>query len=159
MFEYFITLSFLKTSWLLILNGNIITGDVMMPSVPLFWHFTLKLWIVCMWHRFICSECWGLSLSPVGSGSFSLSGSADLFLGVPPVNGEQSAYQMGVQVLHTTSVTAAHVQSTAWWSWNRQIALFSPCSVSWSCLYCLETGQNQITLIVMWVELMQQSDS
>ncbi|XP_060905879.1 pre-B-cell leukemia transcription factor 2 [Labrus mixtus] len=32
-----------------------------------------------------------------GSGSFSLSGSADLFLGVPPVNGEQSAYQMGVQ--------------------------------------------------------------
>lgn len=33
-----------------------------------------------------------------GSGSFSLSGSADLFLGVPPVNGEQSAYQMGVQV-------------------------------------------------------------
>lgn len=34
----------------------------------------------------------------VGSGSFSLSGSADLFLGVPPVNGEQSAYQMGVQV-------------------------------------------------------------
>ncbi|XP_062278716.1 pre-B-cell leukemia transcription factor 2 isoform X2 [Scomber scombrus] len=33
----------------------------------------------------------------IGSGSFSLSGSADLFLGVPPVNGEQSAYQMGVQ--------------------------------------------------------------
>nr|XP_020465388.1 pre-B-cell leukemia transcription factor 2-like isoform X1 [Monopterus albus] len=32
-----------------------------------------------------------------GSGSFSLSGSADLFLGVPPVNGEQSTYQMGVQ--------------------------------------------------------------
>nr|XP_019966196.1 PREDICTED: pre-B-cell leukemia transcription factor 2-like [Paralichthys olivaceus] len=32
-----------------------------------------------------------------GSGSFSLSGSADLFLGVPPVNGEQSAYPMGVQ--------------------------------------------------------------
>ncbi|KAK9514270.1 hypothetical protein VZT92_027749 [Zoarces viviparus] len=32
-----------------------------------------------------------------GSGSFSLSGSADLFLGVPPVNGEQSAYQVGVQ--------------------------------------------------------------
>ncbi|XP_032374002.1 pre-B-cell leukemia transcription factor 2 [Etheostoma spectabile] len=32
-----------------------------------------------------------------GSGSFSLAGSADLFLGVPPVNGEQSAYQMGVQ--------------------------------------------------------------
>ncbi|TKS82533.1 Pre-B-cell leukemia transcription factor 2 [Collichthys lucidus] len=32
-----------------------------------------------------------------GSGSFSLSGSADLFLGVPPVNGEQSAYQMGMQ--------------------------------------------------------------
>ncbi|XP_068425666.1 pre-B-cell leukemia transcription factor 2 isoform X1 [Clinocottus analis] len=32
-----------------------------------------------------------------GSGSFSLSGSADLFIGVPPVNGEQSAYQMGVQ--------------------------------------------------------------
>ncbi|KAG7216496.1 hypothetical protein INR49_001982 [Caranx melampygus] len=36
-----------------------------------------------------------------GSGSFSLSGSADLFLGVPPVNGEQSAYQMGVQVIIT----------------------------------------------------------
>ncbi|XP_029959479.1 pre-B-cell leukemia transcription factor 2 [Salarias fasciatus] len=32
-----------------------------------------------------------------GSGSFSLSGSADLFLGVPPVNGEQSAYQLGAQ--------------------------------------------------------------
>ncbi|XP_059195754.1 pre-B-cell leukemia transcription factor 2 [Centropristis striata] len=32
-----------------------------------------------------------------GSGSFSLSGSADLFLGVPPMNGEQSAYQMGMQ--------------------------------------------------------------
>uniref|UniRef100_A0A3Q3X3Q4 Uncharacterized protein n=1 Tax=Mola mola TaxID=94237 RepID=A0A3Q3X3Q4_MOLML len=36
-----------------------------------------------------------------GSGSFSLSGSADLFLGVPPVNGEQPAYQMGVQVRYT----------------------------------------------------------
>ncbi|KAF6729460.1 Pre-B-cell leukemia transcription factor 2 [Oryzias melastigma] len=32
-----------------------------------------------------------------GSGSFSLSGSADMFLGVPGVNGEQSAYQMGGQ--------------------------------------------------------------
>ncbi|KAI4810591.1 pre-B-cell leukemia transcription factor 2 [Pseudochaenichthys georgianus] len=32
-----------------------------------------------------------------GSGSFSLSGSADLFLGVPPVNGDQAAYPMGVQ--------------------------------------------------------------
>uniref|UniRef100_A0AAY4AP28 Uncharacterized protein n=1 Tax=Denticeps clupeoides TaxID=299321 RepID=A0AAY4AP28_9TELE len=32
-----------------------------------------------------------------GSGSFSLSGSADLFLGVPPMNGEQSAYHMGNQ--------------------------------------------------------------
>lgn len=32
-----------------------------------------------------------------GSGSFSLSGSADMFLGGPHVNGEQSAYQMGVQ--------------------------------------------------------------
>lgn len=39
-----------------------------------------------------------LLVSSAGSGSFSLSGSADLFLGVPPVNGEQSAYQMGVQV-------------------------------------------------------------
>ena len=33
-----------------------------------------------------------------GSGSFSLSGSADLFLGAPPVNGEHSAYQPGAQV-------------------------------------------------------------
>ncbi|KAB5532904.1 hypothetical protein PHYPO_G00125470 [Pangasianodon hypophthalmus] len=32
-----------------------------------------------------------------GSGSFSLSGSADLFLGVPPVNGEQPGYHMGAQ--------------------------------------------------------------
>ncbi|XP_061885204.1 pre-B-cell leukemia transcription factor 2 [Entelurus aequoreus] len=32
-----------------------------------------------------------------GSGSFSLSGSADLFLGVPPVNSEHSSYQMGMQ--------------------------------------------------------------
>ncbi|XP_048116513.1 pre-B-cell leukemia transcription factor 2 isoform X1 [Alosa alosa] len=33
-----------------------------------------------------------------GSGSFSLSGSADLFLGVPPMNGaEQPAYHMGAQ--------------------------------------------------------------
>ncbi|XP_018595183.2 pre-B-cell leukemia transcription factor 1-like isoform X1 [Scleropages formosus] len=32
-----------------------------------------------------------------GSGSFSLSGSADLFLGVPPMNGEQTAYHMGAQ--------------------------------------------------------------
>ncbi|KAI1886072.1 hypothetical protein AGOR_G00210260 [Albula goreensis] len=32
-----------------------------------------------------------------GSGSFSLSGSADLFLGVPPMNGEQAAYHMGAQ--------------------------------------------------------------
>ncbi|XP_031432940.1 pre-B-cell leukemia transcription factor 2 isoform X3 [Clupea harengus] len=33
-----------------------------------------------------------------GSGSFSLSGSADLFLGVPPMNGaEQSAYHLGAQ--------------------------------------------------------------
>ncbi|CAB1438935.1 unnamed protein product [Pleuronectes platessa] len=32
-----------------------------------------------------------------GSGSFSLSGSADLFLGAPPVNGEHSAYQLGAQ--------------------------------------------------------------
>lgn len=38
-----------------------------------------------------------------GSGSFSLPGSADLFLGVPPVNGEQSAYPMGMQVLHTNT--------------------------------------------------------
>lgn len=36
-----------------------------------------------------------------GSGSFSLSGPADLFLGVPPVNGGQSGYQMGMQVGHT----------------------------------------------------------
>lgn len=40
---------------------------------------------------------------PSGSGSFSLPGSADLFLGVPPVNGEQSAYPMGMQVLHTNT--------------------------------------------------------
>lgn len=40
---------------------------------------------------------------PSGSGSFSLPGSADLFLGVPPVNGEQSAYPMGMQVLDKTS--------------------------------------------------------
>ncbi|XP_061115178.1 pre-B-cell leukemia transcription factor 2 isoform X2 [Conger conger] len=32
-----------------------------------------------------------------GSGSFSLSGSADLFLGAPPMNGEQAAYHMGAQ--------------------------------------------------------------
>ncbi|KAI9999797.1 hypothetical protein NQD34_011640 [Periophthalmus magnuspinnatus] len=32
-----------------------------------------------------------------GSGSFSLSGSADMFLGVPPVNGDQPAYPMGAQ--------------------------------------------------------------
>ncbi|XP_030639854.1 pre-B-cell leukemia transcription factor 2 isoform X3 [Chanos chanos] len=32
-----------------------------------------------------------------GSGSFSLSGSADLFLGVPPMNGEQPPYHMGAQ--------------------------------------------------------------
>ncbi|XP_072316828.1 pre-B-cell leukemia transcription factor 2 [Eucyclogobius newberryi] len=32
-----------------------------------------------------------------GSGSFSLSGSADMFLGVPPVNGDQAAYPMGAQ--------------------------------------------------------------
>ncbi|KAM6967788.1 pre-B-cell leukemia transcription factor 2 [Aplochiton taeniatus] len=32
-----------------------------------------------------------------GSGSFSLPGSADLFLGVPPMNGEQPAYQAGAQ--------------------------------------------------------------
>lgn len=35
-----------------------------------------------------------------GSGSFSLSGSADLFLGGPPVNGEQPGYHMGAQVRH-----------------------------------------------------------
>lgn len=40
---------------------------------------------------------------PAGSGSFSLPGSADLFLGVPPVNGEQPAYPMGMQVLHTNT--------------------------------------------------------
>uniref|UniRef100_A0A8C2KGI6 Pre-B-cell leukemia homeobox 2 n=1 Tax=Cyprinus carpio TaxID=7962 RepID=A0A8C2KGI6_CYPCA len=32
-----------------------------------------------------------------GSGSFSLSGSADCFLGVPPMNGEQPPYHMGAQ--------------------------------------------------------------
>ncbi|XP_035279966.1 pre-B-cell leukemia transcription factor 2 isoform X1 [Anguilla anguilla] len=32
-----------------------------------------------------------------GSGSFSLSGSADLFLGAPPMNGGQAAYHMGPQ--------------------------------------------------------------
>ncbi|XP_016372012.1 pre-B-cell leukemia transcription factor 1-like isoform X2 [Sinocyclocheilus rhinocerous] len=32
-----------------------------------------------------------------GSGSFSLSGSADCFLGVPPMNGEQPRYHMGAQ--------------------------------------------------------------
>lgn len=40
-----------------------------------------------------------------GSGSFSLSGSADMFLGVPAVNGEQSAYQM--QVLQNTFLSSA----------------------------------------------------
>lgn len=32
-----------------------------------------------------------------GSGSFSLSGSADCFLGVPPMNGDQPPYHMGAQ--------------------------------------------------------------
>lgn len=45
----------------------------------------------------------------VGSGSFSLSGSADLFLGVPPVNGEQSAYPMGVQVTKLELITVLSV--------------------------------------------------
>lgn len=47
---------------------------------------------------------WGssyMSLIPLilpGSGSFSLPGSADCFLGVPPMNGEQPPYHMGAQV-------------------------------------------------------------
>lgn len=51
-------------------------------------------------------------LSP-GSGSFSLSGSADMFLGVPGVNGEQSAYQMGGQVRTRRSGSASAREAKA----------------------------------------------
>lgn len=49
----------------------------------------------------ICSDDEVFHVSPLvppGSGSFSLSGSADCFLGVPPMNGEQPPYHMGAQV-------------------------------------------------------------
>lgn len=62
------------------------------------WQFIGQLVSICKKVlRLLCCFC-----VFVGSGSFSLSGSADLFLGVPPVNGEQSAYQMGMQVLYPT---------------------------------------------------------
>lgn len=79
------------------------TDRLILTTCSTFYTYNFNSWLIFKFKK-ACSPVLDIcqpasqNLAFTGSGSFSLSGSADLFLGVPPMNGEQTPYHMGAQV-------------------------------------------------------------